>query len=195
MSKFFAGSALAALIALTLPHSALAASMEAFGSFGFTPLGDVTTSNGDVNFATSSVTFPAILNVNTIAETYLGHSTNLSLVPGEAVTIDPSKLNIGAPDAINPVAETVSVGTYTFRYTQEETTAFGPGTIALLFNGTFKDSSGVLMPGNSDLSLALTQTATGASVNGSFSVNTPLSRQPRSPCRWCSSQPAFSGLP
>lgn len=175
MRKLLAGAALAASLAVALAHPAEAA-VEAFGSFGFTPQGTVATSNGVVNAATTSVTFPATLEVNTINATYLGHSTNLALSYGEAVTLAPSTIGIGPLNLIvTPVDETITVGTYIFNYTAEKTQSLTDGFIGLLFNGTFRDTSGKLAPGNSDLSLALTQTSTGAAINGSFSVDTPLS--------------------
>ena len=175
MHKHLAGIALAALLVTTWPKVASATPIRAFGSFGFTPLGAVTTSNGDVNSATTSVIFPATLEVNTINPTYFGNPTNLILSIGEAVTLDPSTIDIGALAVIAPVDYTVTVGTYIFNYTEDQTTVLQDGTIGLLFNGTFTYSSGALEAGSSDLSLALTQTASGATINGSFSVDTPLS--------------------
>jgi hypothetical protein len=159
-----------------LPELASATPVAAFGSFGFTPLGTVATSNGNVNPGTTSVTFPSSLVINTIDSTYLGNPTNLVLSIGEAVTLNPSMIDIGALNVITPINYTVTVGTYTFNYSDYETTVLQTGTIGLLFNGTFTDSSGALEAGSSDLSLALTQTASGATINGSFSVDTPLSQ-------------------
>lgn len=178
------GFAAGLLVAVAAASPAHAVSTEAFGSFGLTPLGNLSVSGGsssDITTGTTSITLPGVSAaiVNAIATTYLGHSTNLSLTYGEAPTF--SSTTISVPNGIATVDLSVTLGTYVFNYTKEETeqlTASSQshaGNISLLFNGTFTDTSGQLASGSADMSVSLTQSAPGSSINASFSLDTPKS--------------------
>ena len=166
------------LIAALLSSTFLAGAAQALptinGSFGFTGFGSYTATTSSVG-NTSSIAVPAFELVNTVLATYLGSPNNLGVATLNPVTLSQTSFLVGQP--INatptPVSFTVAVNSLIWNFTSQVVSSTGAGNLNLAMSGTLTNSGGAFELGTAALlSLALTQSAPNATINGSWSLST-----------------------
>jgi PEP-CTERM motif-containing protein len=173
-----AGAAVAAIIAMTaIPNDA--AALVANGSVGFVPQGDVSVDTGDITLDTISKTYPATIEVNTVAASFLGNPNNLPINVNDPVTL--STLTIPFPPGLG-VTDTnldVTIGGLTFSFTTAQTSArtastnTASGFISVQFLGTLTgDTSGTFDLGTpAIIAQNCNQSQTGAAINCSDTLS------------------------
>jgi hypothetical protein len=163
------------------------AAVEALnGTFGFTPIGDLTYSGPDLQQATS-VTFPALEVVNTVPAAYNGNAndfaTGASSVPlGSFITINngigtltlPAVQGVYTP-SIYPNFLGISNGTtpsdrFDFNLLELMRTSSGSSSLDIYGMGILHDRLGIFSDTPGVIAIAFTQAGQGGAVNASFSV-------------------------
>jgi hypothetical protein len=171
------------------------AAVEAIsGTFGFTPVGDITYTGADLQQA-SAVTFPSLEVVNTVPAAYNGSAndfaTGASSIPlGSFVTINNGNGTLTLPavqgvytPAIYPNFLGISNGTtpsdrFDFDLVELMRTSSGSSSLDVFGMGILHDTLGIFSDTPGLISIAFSQSGQGGAVNASFSVASTVVPEP-----------------
>src|SRR6516225_1053735 len=189
---FIIRGSLCLLSLFTTIGSAKAAVVPLNGTFGFTPLGDVSYSGADLEDAVS-ITLPSMELINTVPAIYNGNPNDFfsgpaSISLGAQVAIAPLTLNMpvisGSFSSVSFInfLDIPGSGTpgdhFDFDLLELEKTSSGPSSLNLYGTGILHDSQGHFADTPGIISIAFTQTGQIGAVNASFSVATSSVPEP-----------------
>lgn len=179
-------SVLCLLLGTGLLSRAGAAVVDLNGTFGFTPVGEITYTGPSLAQA-GSIVLPSLELVNTVPANYGGRVNDFAAGPSSIALGSSINLNNGNgtltlpsvqgvftsvnfPDFLRISSGTTPANRYDFDLLELMTTSNGFSTLNVSGLGVLHDSLGIFADTPGIISIAFTQTGLGGAVNASFSV-------------------------